>query len=113
MVPPAPLTDEEVLETFRKMNDVIRMRMLTTEVLPSPMQHYRIGKSINPLMVRFYQSYNDLESGRITFTIENEFEVSLTLMGPPSEQRWWIVSLDIQVKSTVGSGAAGIRMVMR
>lgn len=28
-------------------------------------------------------------------------------MGPPSEQRWWIVSLDIQVKSTVGSGAAG------
>lgn len=44
MVPRSPLTDEEVLETFRKMNDVIRMRMLTTEVLPSPMQHYRIGK---------------------------------------------------------------------
>lgn len=64
-------------------------------------------------MFRFYQSYNDLESGRITFTIENEFEVSLTLMGPPSEQRWWIVSLDIQVKSTVGSGAAGTRIVMR
>lgn len=51
--------------------------------------------------------YDDLESGRITFTIKDEFEVSLTLMGPPSEQRWWIVSLDIQVKSTVGSGAAG------
>ncbi|KAI7880178.1 MED14-domain-containing protein [Lichtheimia hyalospora FSU 10163] len=90
MVPPSPLSDEEVLETFRKMNDVIRMRMLTTEILPSPMQHYRI------------------ESGRITFTIENEFQVSLTLMGPPSEQRWWIVSLDIQVKSTVGSGAADV-----
>lgn len=45
MLTPTPLTDEEVLETFQNMNDVIRMRMITTEVLPSPMRKYRIGKS--------------------------------------------------------------------
>lgn len=43
MLTPTPLTDAEVLETFQNMNDVIRMRMITTEVLPSPMQKYRIG----------------------------------------------------------------------
>lgn len=45
MLPPPPLTDEEVLETFRQMNDVIRMRILTSEVLPAPMQNYEIGMS--------------------------------------------------------------------
>jgi hypothetical protein len=44
MLAPTSLTDKEVLETFQNMNDVIRMRMITTEVLPSPMQTYRIGK---------------------------------------------------------------------
>lgn len=43
MLTPTPLSDQEVLETFQNMNDVIRMRMITTEVLPSPMQKYRIG----------------------------------------------------------------------
>lgn len=43
MLTPTKLTDKEVLETFQNMNDVIRMRMITTEVLPSPMQKYRIG----------------------------------------------------------------------
>lgn len=45
MLTPTPLTDKEVLETFQNMNDVIRMRMITTEVLPSPMQKYRIGNA--------------------------------------------------------------------
>lgn len=46
MLTPKPLDDKEVLEIFRDMNDVIRMRMITTEVLPSPMQKYKIGKII-------------------------------------------------------------------
>lgn len=45
MLTPTPLADKEVLEIFRDMNDVIRMRMITTEVLPSPMQNYKIGKT--------------------------------------------------------------------
>lgn len=45
MMAPTKLTDKEVLETFQNMNDVIRMRMITTEVLPSPMQKYRIGNT--------------------------------------------------------------------
>ncbi|KAI8372823.1 mediator complex subunit MED14-domain-containing protein [Radiomyces spectabilis] len=90
MIPPAKLTDQEVLETFKAMNDVIRVRMLTSEVLPSPMHHYRI------------------ENGRIYFRIENEFEVSLTLMGPSDNRRWWIVSLDVLVHPVEGGGAAGV-----
>ncbi|KAL0095351.1 mediator complex subunit MED14-domain-containing protein [Phycomyces blakesleeanus] len=88
MVPPACLTDEEVLETFQKMNDVIRVRLLTTEVLPSPMLDHRI------------------ENGRIYFSIENEFKVSLTLMGPSNARQWWIVSLDVLVQTAEGGGGA-------
>ncbi|KAG0184516.1 mediator complex subunit [Apophysomyces sp. BC1034] len=90
MIPPPPLTDEEVLDAFQKMNDVIRMRMLTSEVLPSPMQNYRI------------------ESGRIFFSIENEFNVSLTLTGPSHDRRWWIVSLDILVESTASGSISDV-----
>lgn len=43
MLPPPPLTDKEVLETFEKLNDVLRVRMLTTEALPSPMRKYKIS----------------------------------------------------------------------
>lgn len=46
MLKQTPLTDEEVLSIFQDMNDVIRMRMITTEVIPSPMRNYRIGKSL-------------------------------------------------------------------
>ncbi|KAI8087237.1 mediator complex subunit MED14-domain-containing protein [Thamnidium elegans] len=88
MLTPTPLTDKEVLEIFRDMNDVIRMRMITTEVLPSPMQNYKI------------------ENGRIYFTIQNEFEVALTLMGHSNDRRWWIVSLDMFIEATSAGGAA-------
>lgn len=49
-----------------------------------------------------------LGSGRISFSIKDEFNVALTLMGPPKERRWWIVSLDILVKSTAGGGAGDV-----
>ncbi|EIE85708.1 hypothetical protein RO3G_10418 [Rhizopus delemar RA 99-880] len=88
MIPPTPLADEEVLDVFRKMNDTIRVRMLTEEVLPSPMQKYRI------------------ENGRIYFSIDNEFEIALTLMGQSHTRRWWIVSLDILVQASTCGGAA-------
>ncbi|KAG2180765.1 hypothetical protein INT44_003772 [Umbelopsis vinacea] len=86
IIPPKPLTDEEVLKTWNELNDVIRLRMLTSEVLPSPMQNYRIA------------------DGRIFFRVENEFEVALTLMGPSHDRRWWIVSLDILANSSTQGG---------
>ncbi|KAH8554276.1 mediator complex subunit MED14-domain-containing protein [Umbelopsis sp. PMI_123] len=86
VIPPKPLTDKEVLQTWNELNDVIRLRMLTSEVLPSPMRHYRIA------------------DGRIYFRVENEFEVALTLMGPIHDRRWWIVSLDILANSSTQGG---------
>ncbi|KAI9308076.1 mediator complex subunit MED14-domain-containing protein [Cunninghamella echinulata] len=90
MLPPPPLTDKEVLETFEKLNDVLRVRMLTTEALPSPMRKYKI------------------ENGRVYFSIENEFKVALTLMGKSDERKWWIVSLDILVHPAIGGSAADV-----
>ncbi|KAF7726089.1 mediator complex subunit [Apophysomyces ossiformis] len=92
MIPSSPLTDQEVLDAFRKMNDVIRMRMLTSEVLPSPMKNYRI------------------ESGRIFFSVENEFNISLTLTGPSHDRRWWIVSLDVLVESTASGSISDVHV---
>ncbi|RUS20565.1 hypothetical protein BC937DRAFT_94940 [Endogone sp. FLAS-F59071] len=86
LVPPPRMTDEEVLETFARLDDVIRMRMLISEVVPPPMRNYRI------------------EDGRIYFHVENEFEVALTLVGPSNELRWQIVSLEILVKSSGDGG---------
>jgi hypothetical protein len=68
MLTPTPLTDEEVLETFQNMNDVIRMRMITIEVLPSPMRKYRIGKYVQfyiqlhnrCLKIFFYRKWQNL-----------------------------------------------------
>ncbi|CAO3599157.1 unnamed protein product [Absidia cylindrospora] len=90
MLPPAPLTDQEVLETFTKMNDEIRVRMLTKEILPSTMQKYRIA------------------NGRVYFCVNNEFDVSLTLMGNSDDRKWWIVSLDVLVQPSPGGSASDV-----
>ncbi|ORZ18119.1 mediator complex subunit MED14-domain-containing protein [Absidia repens] len=90
MLPPAPLTDQQVLETFTKMNDEIRVRMLTKEILPSTMQKYRIA------------------NGRVYFCVNNEFDVSLTLMGNSDDRKWWIVSLDILVQPSPGGSASDV-----
>ncbi|KAI8329293.1 mediator complex subunit MED14-domain-containing protein [Chlamydoabsidia padenii] len=90
MLPPTLLTDRQVLETFEKMNDDIRVRMLTKEVLPSTMQKYRI------------------ENGRVYFCVENEFEVALTLMGNSNDRKWWIVSLDILIRPSSDGSASDV-----
>ncbi|SAM07877.1 hypothetical protein [Absidia glauca] len=90
MLPPTPLTDRQVLETFEKMNDDIRVRMLTKEVLPSTMQEYRI------------------ENGRVYFYVNNEFEVALTLMGNSNDRKWWIVSLDVLVQPSSDGSASDV-----
>ncbi|KAI8064780.1 mediator complex subunit MED14-domain-containing protein [Gongronella butleri] len=94
MLPPAPLTDDQVLQTFDKMNDELRIRMLTKEVLPIPMNNYRIA------------------NGRIYFCVNNEFEVAMTLMGNVNQQKWWIVSLDILVQPSATGSAADVDITL-
>lgn len=108
MLPPTPLTDRQVLETFEKMNDDIRVRMLTKEVLPSTMQEYRIGKSAK--LGKFYLNHLFsllLENGRVYFYVNNEFKVALTLMGNSNDRKWWIVSLDVLVQPSSDGSASG------
>lgn len=111
MLKPDPLSDEEVLNVFQDINDVIRMRMITTEVLPSPMKKYRIGNIYSQLYTIVLTEL--IENGRIYFTIENEFEVALTLMGHSNDRRWWIVSLDIFIQATSNGGAAGTNKALK
>lgn len=43
LIPVTPLTDSQVTQTFRDMEDVIRYRLRMSEVVPVEMSQYRIG----------------------------------------------------------------------
>ncbi|KAF9345440.1 mediator complex subunit, partial [Mortierella sp. AD094] len=76
----------EMTATLEKLDDVIRMRLLCDELVPSAMK-YSIGK------------------GKVKFLVENEFEATLTVSGPgsPKDVPWRIVGLKILVKPVGGS----------
>ncbi|KAK9768170.1 mediator complex subunit [Basidiobolus ranarum] len=80
-IPLDPLQDNDVAGTLSRLNDLIRVRMICKETLPSPMAKYKIA------------------NGRVVFHVEHEFEVSLTLFGAEEDIPWHIVSLDILVCS--------------
>ncbi|ORX86392.1 MED14-domain-containing protein [Basidiobolus meristosporus CBS 931.73] len=80
-IPLDPMEDNDVAGTLSKLNDLIRVRMICRETLPSPMNKYKIV------------------NGRVVFRVEHEFEVSLTLFGAEEDVPWHIISLDILVCS--------------
>ena len=47
MVPVTPLTDLQVTQTLRDMEDVIRYRLRVSEVIPVEMSSYRIGSLLS------------------------------------------------------------------
>ena len=46
VVPLAPLTDSEVVKTLSDMEDVIRFRLRTTEIIPVEISQHRIGMMV-------------------------------------------------------------------
>ena len=44
MVPPTPLSDDEVAKILSNMEDVIRYRLRMHEIIPPEMSTYQIGK---------------------------------------------------------------------
>ncbi|XP_020281468.1 mediator of RNA polymerase II transcription subunit 14 isoform X2 [Pseudomyrmex gracilis] len=88
IVPPDPITPAEKRTTLQRLNQVIQHRLVTGNLLPQ-MRNLKI------------------EAGRVTFLIEQEFSVSLTVMGDGPTVPWRLLELEILVSDReTGDGKA-------
>lgn len=78
IVPPDPITAVERRTTLDRLNRVIQHRLVTGRLLPQ-MRNLRI------------------DAGRVTFTVDHEFQVSLTVMGDGPSIPWRLLDIDILV----------------
>lgn len=78
-VPPDPISAESKRQTLERLDHIIQYRLVSAE-LPSQMSTLEIKK------------------GRVTFRVENEFRVSLTLMGDGPQVLWRLLNIDILVE---------------
>ncbi|CAG7734428.1 unnamed protein product [Allacma fusca] len=86
IVPPDPITASEKKSTLIKLNQVIQHRLVTTE-LPAQMRNLKI------------------EQGRVVFMVDNEFQVSLTVLGDSPGTPWKIIDIEILVEDKdIGDG---------
>lgn len=79
IVPPDPITAVEKAQTLQRLNQVIQYRLVTGNLIQQ-MRKFKI------------------ESGRVTFRVDNEFEVSLTVMGDGPNVPWRLLDIDILVE---------------
>lgn len=79
IVPPDPITAVEKFQTLQRLNQVIQYRLVTGNLIPQ-MRKFKI------------------ESGRVIFRVDNEFEVSLTVMGDAQNVPWRLLDIDILVE---------------
>lgn len=88
IVPPDPITASEKRQTLSRLNQVIQHRLVTGQLLPQ-MRKFKI------------------DSGRVTFHVEHEFEVSLTVMGDAPNVPWRLLDIEILVEDKeTGDGKA-------
>ncbi|XP_017775770.1 PREDICTED: mediator of RNA polymerase II transcription subunit 14 [Nicrophorus vespilloides] len=88
IVPPDPITNSEKRNTLLKLNQVIQHRLVTGNLLPQ-MKNLKI------------------ENGRVTFHVEHEFDVSLTVMGDGPNIPWRLLEIDVLVEDKeTGDGKA-------
>ncbi|KAF9268802.1 MED14-domain-containing protein [Marasmius fiardii PR-910] len=87
VIPTTPLTDAQVVKTLQDVQDNIRYRLRLKEIVPIEMSKYRIA------------------NGRVYFTAENLFEVSLCLTGAQQQDGWFFV--DVEFLLTIGGDMTG------
>ncbi|XP_034941406.1 mediator of RNA polymerase II transcription subunit 14 [Chelonus insularis] len=88
IVPPDPITPMEKRTTLQRLNQVIQHRLVTGNLLQQ-MRNLKI------------------EAGRVTFLVEQEFSVSLTVMGDGPNVPWRLLDLEILVSDReTGDGKA-------
>ncbi|KAJ6633734.1 Mediator of RNA polymerase II transcription subunit 14 [Pseudolycoriella hygida] len=88
IVPPDPITASEKKQTLLRLNQVIQHRLVTGNLMPQ-MRKFKI------------------DCGRVTFHVEHEFEVSLTVMGDGPNVPWRLLEIEILVEDKeTGDGKA-------
>lgn len=79
IVPPDPITLEEKRSTLLRLNHIIEQRLSTSSIHPS-MRNLKI------------------EYGRVTFHVENEFDLKLTVLGDSPNLPWYVLGLNLLVE---------------
>lgn len=79
IVPPDPITLEEKRATFARLNHIIEQRLSTSN----------IHSSMRNLKIEF---------GRVTFHVENEFDLKLTVLGDSPSLPWCVLGIDLLVE---------------
>ncbi|XP_074593418.1 mediator complex subunit 14 [Brevipalpus obovatus] len=79
IVPPDPISYTERKSTLQRLNQIIQQRLVTSNLTPQ-MKNFKI------------------EHGRVTFHVDHEFEMSLTLMGDGPSIPWRVLSIDFLVE---------------
>jgi len=79
IVPPDPVTIEEKKSVFARLNHIIEQRLSTT--------------NIHPAMRNL-----EIELGRVTFHVDNEFDLKLTVLGDNLNLPWVVLGIDLLVE---------------
>ena len=76
------LSDSEVIKIMQDLNELIRYRLASCEVIPKDFRSYRIY------------------DGRVVFRIERMFECSLTLGGGELDSQWYLLHVEFLFRVT-------------
>lgn len=85
LVPPEPIANTEKLAALQRLNHIIQQRLIVTE-LPLQMRNIKI------------------EYGRATFEVQNEFKLTLTLMGDCEGTPWRVLNIAFLVEDKETNG---------
>ncbi|CDO75529.1 hypothetical protein BN946_scf184871.g10 [Trametes cinnabarina] len=89
IIPPTPLSDGEVAKILADIEDAMRYRLRTSEVIPWEMSQYQIA------------------GGRVVFTAPKLFKAELCLRGAGKNDGWFFVNVEFLFK--VGGDQTGMQ----
>lgn len=89
IIPPTPLTDEQVEKVLSDLEHAIRYRLRMDEIIPVEMVSYAV------------------HDGRVFFTAPKLFEASLLLGGSQQDDGWFFVN--VRFLFTIGGDLTGIQ----
>lgn len=69
------MTPKKALRTLKSLNKILRTRLILHDSIPSPFSEYLV------------------HDGRVTFTVPSEFEVDLSVAGPPSASPFYFIDM--------------------